>query len=387
VLTGAAFADLLREQGFAFATGVPCSLIEDLIGTLDRGGPLPYVPAVREDVAVGLAAGAWLAGARPAVLMQNSGLGTSMNALASMSLMYGLPALLLVTWRGHQGKDAPEHILTGAITERHLELLGIPHRVLSVASAADDAAWAAAEMHRLSQPVALLVPPGIFPVHGSGRPRAADAAAPATRPAASRLAAAGPHGEILPQISRYAAITTAVKQLGDEAVVHANGYPSRESHAVADRAQNFYMIGSMGLASAIGLGVALNRPDKTTVVFDGDGNLLMNLGILPMVGALAPRRFVHCVFDNEVYGSTGNQRSPAAGVRLDALAAAAGYRTVAAAVSPDEIARHLAAALATDGPHFLLVKVTTEEADVPRIALTPAQIRDRFRASLGPALP
>jgi len=205
--------------------------------------------------------------------------------------------------------------------------------------------------------------------------------------AATRPAVANVHGELTPRISRYAAITAAVKQLGDEAVVHANGYPSRESHAVADRAQNFYMIGSMGLASAIGLGVALNRPGKTTVVFDGDGNLLMNLGILPMIGALAPRRFVHCVFDNEVYGSTGNQRSPAAGVRLDALAAAAGYRTVAAAVSPDEIARHLANALATDGPHFLLVKVTAEEADVPRIALTPAQIRDRFRASLGPALP
>jgi phosphonopyruvate decarboxylase len=379
-------AALLQAQGFAFAAGVPCSLIEELIRTLDRGEHLRYVPAVREDVAVGLAGGAWLAGARPVVLMQNSGLGTSMNALASMSLMYGLPALLLVTWRGYQGKDAPEHILTGAITERHLALLGIPHRVLSVASAADDVAWAAAEMTRLSQPVALLVPPGVFPVHGGREGEQA----PAARPPAAWTAAGARlrrDAELVPQVSRYAAIAAAVKQLGDEAVVHANGYPSRESHAVADRAQNFYMIGSMGLASAIGLGVALTRPDRTAVVFDGDGNLLMNLGILPMVGALAPARFVHCVFDNEVYGSTGNQRSPAPGVRLDALAAAAGYRTVAAAVTPDEIARDLAAALATDGPHFLLVKVTPEEADVPRIAHTPAQIRDRFRASLGPALP
>jgi phosphonopyruvate decarboxylase len=386
VLTGAAFATLLQQQGFAFAAGVPCSLIEDLISTLDRGEHLPYVPAVREDVAVGLAGGAWLAGKRAVVLMQNSGLGTSTNALASMSLMYGLPALLLVTWRGYQGKDAPEHILTGAITERHLDLLGIPHRVLSATSAADDVAWAAAEMLRLSQPVALLVPPGVFPVHGGGASPGTDVI---PRPPMRRPAATTPlrrDSEMVPRISRHAAITAAVKQLGDEAVVHANGYPSRESHAVADRAQNFYMIGSMGLASAIGLGVALNRPDKTTIVFDGDGNLLMNLGILPMVASLGPARFVHCVFDNEVYGSTGNQRSPATGVRLDALAAAAGYRTVASAVTPEEIARDLAAALATDGPHFLLVKVTPEEADVPRIALTPAQIRDRFRASLGPAL-
>jgi sulfopyruvate decarboxylase alpha subunit len=175
VLTGSGFAALLHEQGFAFATGVPCSLIEDLISTLETDPQLPYVPAVREDVAVGLAAGAWLAGRRPVVLMQNSGLGTSMNALASMALMYGIPTLLVVTWRGYQGKDAPEHILTGAITPQHLSLLGIPHRVLSLASATDDVAWAAAEMDRLSQPVAILVPPGVFGsavigrAHGAGR--------------------------------------------------------------------------------------------------------------------------------------------------------------------------------------------------------------------------
>jgi thiamine pyrophosphate-dependent acetolactate synthase large subunit-like protein len=187
-------------------------------------------------------------------------------------------------------------------------------------------------------------------------------------------------------ISRFAAIHAAVKQLGHEPVVHANGYPSRESHAVADRAQNFYMIGSMGLGSAIGLGIALtpsaSSASRSTVVFDGDGNLLMNLGILPMVGAHAPRKFVHVVFDNEVYGSTGNQGSPAPGVRLDRIAAAAGYRTASAAVTEDEVAAAMVAALATDGPHFILVKVTAEQADVPRIAHTPAQIRDRFRASL-----
>ena len=360
MLSGPDFAALLHRHGFAFATGVPCSLIETLISALERERTLPYVPAVREDVAVGLAAGAWLAGKRPVVLMQNSGLGTSMNALASMALMYGIPTLLLVTWRGYQGKDAPEHILTGAITPRHLELMGIPHRVLSAASASDDLAWAVAEMDRLSQPVALLVPPGVF---GGGHE---------ARQSVS----------ITASISRFAAIRAAVKELSDQPVVHANGYPSRESHAVLDRAQNFYMIGSMGLASSIGLGVALNHSARHTVVFDGDGNLLMNLGILPMVGARAPERFVHCVFDNEVYGSTGNQGSPAPGVRLDRMAAAAGYRTSVAVTAEDELGRAVASALAAPGPHFILAKVTPEQADVPRIAHTPAQIRDRFRAAL-----
>jgi len=84
------------------------------------------------------------------------------------------------------------------------------------------------------------------------------------------------------------------------------------------------MLGSMGLASAIGLGLSLADRDTPTVVLDGDGNLLMNLGILPLVAALQPRRFVHIVFDNEVYGSTGNQRSISSQSRLDRLAAAAG---------------------------------------------------------------
>jgi phosphonopyruvate decarboxylase/sulfopyruvate decarboxylase subunit beta len=181
------------------------------------------------------------------------------------------------------------------------------------------------------------------------------------------------------------AIAAAVKQLGDEPAVHANGYPSRESCAVADRPQNFYMIGSMGLASAIGLGVALGRPQRRTIVFDGDGNLLMNLGVLANVATLAPRNFVHCVFDNEAYGSTGNQRSASAHVRLDRVAEAAGYRTVAAVTDADEVATALRTMLASDGPHFLLVKVTRAQVDVPRIPHTPPAIRDRFRASvLGP---
>ena len=165
-LTGAALAALLERQGYDFFTGVPCSMIESLIGVLETHPRLPYVPAVREDVAVGLAAGAWLAGRRPMVLMQNSGLGTSMNALVSLSLMYRLPALLLVTWRGHGGKDAPEHILMGEISPSFLDLIRVPHRILSAKTIADDIAWGRAESERLSQPVALLLPPGVLATAG-----------------------------------------------------------------------------------------------------------------------------------------------------------------------------------------------------------------------------
>ena len=379
MISGHDLAALLTRHRFDFFTGVPCSLVEDVIAVLEQGSGAPYVAAVREDAAVGMAAGAWFAGRRPCVLMQNSGLGTSLNALASLSLMYGLPALVVVTWRGYEGKDAPEHILTGAITPSLLDLLGMPYRVLSEETAAADVAWAAHEMDVRMQPVAILVPPKVIEMGAlhDHREGAAEVYAAGRRDRANEA-----DGPLSATVSRLKALTAARKPLGPEPVIHANGYICRESFAVGDRPQNFYMIGSMGLASAIGLGLSLARPAGPTIVFDGDGNLLMNFGILAMVGGLRPRNLVHVVFDNEVYGSTGNQASPSRGVRLDRVAAAAGYRSAVAVTDAADIERAVEQALAGDGPHFVLAKVTAEEADAPRIPFSPAQIRDRFRASV-----
>ena len=382
-LTGAALAGLLEAQGYDFFSGVPCSMIEGLIATLETHPRLPYVPAVREDVAVGLAAGAWLAGRRPMVLMQNSGLGTSMNALVSLSLMYRLPALLLVTWRGHRGKDAPEHLLMGEISPALLDMLRIPHRILSAETIADDVAWGRAESDRLSQPVALLLPPGILDTASHAGVASAPAAAPVSRPTSQDDPIP------TPRISRFEALRAAMGPLTAEPVVHANGYICRESFGVKDRPENFYMIGSMGMASAIGLGVALAVPDRSTVVFDGDGNLLMSLGILPMIGGgpvmgrQRPANLVHVVFDNALYGSTGNQASPSRAVGLHRIARAAGYERSVAVAGADEIREAVTTALRGGGPSFILARVTAEEQPAPRIPYPPEEIRDRFRASFG----
>jgi sulfopyruvate decarboxylase subunit alpha len=162
LLPGSELAARLARHGFDFYTGVPCSLVEDLIAALEGDRRAPWIPAVREDVAVGLAAGAWLGGRRPVVVMQNSGLGTSLNALASLALMYGLPALLIVTWRGFEGRDAPEHILMGEISPGLLEMLGISLRVLGRHDVDESLAWARREMDARQAPVAILVPPGMW---------------------------------------------------------------------------------------------------------------------------------------------------------------------------------------------------------------------------------
>jgi phosphonopyruvate decarboxylase len=383
-MTGQDLADLLDEHGYDFFTGVPCSLVEALIAELEtrsagRRGRASYVPSVREDIAVGLAAGAWLGGRTPAVVMQNSGLGTSLNALVSLALLYRLPALLLVTWRGHGGADAPEHILMGEISPALLDLIRIPHRTLTTAGAAADLRWARTESTRLSQPVALLVPPGLLETrpHGAGGP---------SRAAVDGGRAAATDPPPIASISRSEALQAAVDVLGREPVVHANGYICRESFAVRDRRENFYMIGSMGLASSIGLGAALARDDRTVVIFDGDGNLLMNLGVLPMIGDAGrqgrPRRFVHVVFDNGVYASTGGQPSPGQGTRLDGVAAAAGYARAVCVTTAREISSALTEALGSDGSSFVLARVTAQDKPAPRIPYPPEEIRDRFRRAL-----
>lgn len=380
-MNGAAFAALLETQGYDFFTGVPCSMISGLIATLETHPRLPYVPAVREDVAVGLAAGAWLAGRQPMILMQNSGLGTSLNALVSLSLMYRLPALLLVTWRGHAGRDAPEHLLMGEISPGLLDMIRIPHRVLSAKTLADDIAWGRSESERLSQPVALLLPPEVLDPASHGAVAPDLAAVPAPR---ASLADSIP----APRISRFEALRAAVSALTTEPVVHANGYICRESFAVKDRIENFYMIGSMGMASAIGLGVALAAPSRPAVVWDGDGNLLMSLGILPMIGGGPvmgrgrPANLTHVVFDNALYGSTGRQASPSRAVGLHHLARAAGYERVTAVAGADELHAAVATAVAGGGPSFILARVTGEEQPAPRIPYSPEEIRDRFRAGL-----
>ncbi len=384
-MTGHELAGLLDAQGFDFFTGVPCSLAEGVIAALERhppGGREPYIPAVREDIALGLAAGAWLGGRVPAVVMQNSGLGTSANALVSLSLLYRLPAVLLVTWRGFEGQDAPEHIVMGQITRPLLDLMGVPHRVLERGSERADVAWARAEALRLSQPVALLLPPRVLDADAQ-EPAAPEAPRhPAPVPTAPRPARPA-------SLSRFEALRAAVEALGSEPVIHANGYLCRESFAVRDRPENFYMIGSMGLASSIALGLALARPAQPAIVFDGDGNLLMNLGILPMVGGGPairrgrPVNIVHVVFDNGVYGSTGGQLSPSRGVGLDAVAAACGYARAASVDSAAGVESALRGALEGDGPSFILVRVSAEERTVPRIPYSPEEIRDRFRRAIG----
>lgn len=182
--------------------------------------------------------------------------------------------------------------------------------------------------------------------------------------------------------SRARAIEVLVGHLTDQPVIVCSGFPSREAFKLGDRPANFYMVGSMGMAAAIGLGVALNKPEKKVIVLDGDGSLLMGLGSLATVGALKPKNFIHVVLDNEVYGSAGNQPSYARVVRLDQMAKAAGYVLVERVIEREDLSYEFKDMLGKDGPSFLLVKVNEQVEDVSWVPLPPAQIAERFRKAI-----
>ncbi len=159
------FLDLLESHGFNFFTGVPCSLFEGVTRILDTEPRYGYISAVREDLAMGIAAGAFLGGRQPVVLMQNSGLGVSTNAIVSLHQIYDIPTLLVVSWRGRggaAGNDAPEHVIMGDVMEPFLSLLRIPYVVVDPATLDRDVAALTKTMQQTRKPVALVVGAGIL---------------------------------------------------------------------------------------------------------------------------------------------------------------------------------------------------------------------------------
>jgi thiamine pyrophosphate-dependent acetolactate synthase large subunit-like protein len=188
----------------------------------------------------------------------------------------------------------------------------------------------------------------------------------------------------LAQFQRRKAIAVVLEALSaSDLVVQANGHISRDGYSCRREAADFYMLGSMGLAAAIGLGVALAEPAARVVVLDGDGNVLMGLGVLPMVGAWQPSRFLHAVFDNGTYASTGGQVTLSPVVDLVAAALACGYRRAARVETEAALREATAAFLGQSGPSLLHVRVSAEEpAAQPRVDLEPPAIARRFAAAV-----
>ena len=182
-------------------------------------------------------------------------------------------------------------------------------------------------------------------------------------------------------INRYEAIQTVLRRVDPEdLVLSTTGMISREVFITNDRPGNFYMIGSMGLLSSFGLGLALQFPGQRAYVLEGDGSALMSLGALPLIATEGPDKLFHIILDNEAYESTGVQPSISSKVDLDEIAKSSGYPHVARAEEIGSLEAALSDCNTHSGPHMILVKVSIAPVDgIPRIPHPPTEIRDRFR--------
>ena len=178
---------------------------------------------------------------------------------------------------------------------------------------------------------------------------------------------------------RKEAISTVVEKIGNQPIISANGFISRDLFEVCDKNSNFYMIGSMGLASSIGLGVALKNPRKSVFIFDGDGNVLMNLGSLTTIASQKPKNLIHIVFDNSVHESTGSQPTNTNFVSVGKIAKACNYNHTFTVKTKNNFEKVLHKIKKLKGPIMIVVKIQQSDTERSgRINISPVSIKERF---------
>lgn len=366
--------DALISQGVSFFAGVPDSLLKDFCAYVtDHTPPERNVITSNEGSAVALVAGYHLATSEVGlVYMQNSGLGNAVNPLSSLAdpEVYAIPMLLVIGWRGEPGKkkDEPQHVKIGRVQNDLLAALEVPFAVLPKELDAARAAveTAVATLRERSTPYALVVQAGTFDRYRLETLR-----------------------ETTFPMSREEAIGVAADGIGPDAfVVSTTGMASRElfEHRVRnsqDRSTDFLTVGSMGHASQIALGVALSRRDRQVYCLDGDGAVLMHMGGLATLGALAPANFKHVVLNNGAHDSVGGQPTAGLDIDLPAIFRACGYRAALRAETRDELLRALKELGAIKGPAMVEVRVRKgARADLGRPTSTPRESKEHFMRRL-----
>jgi phosphonopyruvate decarboxylase len=369
------FVEAARKRGFQWYAGVPCSFLTPFINYVINDDSLSYIASSNEGDALATAAGATIAGNHAVVMMQNSGLGNAVNPITSLAYVFRIPVLIICTLRGDPSlKDEPQHELMGQVTDRLFETMSVPWEYFpSQASEIEPVLQRASEyMHHERRPYALIMRKGTVAPCALNKDQFAE-----TKALHLDKIFTGP---LTPRLSRNQALRRIVELTDprDSVIIATTGYTGRELFAIADRDNHLYMVGSMGCASSLALGLSLARPELRVVVIDGDGAALMRMGNLTTIGAYGGSNLVHVLLDNEVHESTGGQATVSAGVSFSHIAAACGYGRVMAGnelSTLDELLAHNP----DQKPSFAHLKtVTGVPENLPRPDLTPEAVLKRF---------
>ena len=307
--------------------------------------------------------------------MQNSGQGNTINPLASLTDpdVYHIPVLLVIGWRGKPGiHDEPQHVKQGKVTTGLLNLMGIDYTVLAKEEekAAIQIQKAVQYMQNTNNCYALVIEKDTFDAYTLQN---------------------SINNSLT--LSREEAIETVVETLQPTAtVVSTTGMISRELFEIREkRAEghqcDFLTVGSMGHASQIALGIALEKPDRIIWCFDGDGASIMHMGNMAIVAQKAPKNYIHVIFNNGAHDSVGGQPTVGLSIDFPAIAKAIGYKATFSVSDKEELKKALSiintSSSSLEGPIFLEVKVKKgNRKDLGRPTTTPEQNKEALMSFL-----
>jgi sulfopyruvate decarboxylase beta subunit len=367
---------LLKKNAVDFAASLPCEKIKTLLEMV--GQQFTHLPLTREEEGVGICAGAALAGRRPTLFVQSSGIGNMINALLSLTQFYELPLAIFVSQRGVYKEKIEAQFPMGRRLPAILDGAGIAHSEITISRDIDIVDRELPAVLDGNSIHAFLMSPAIWEGSACGI-RIAEWRAGTTckeKPPAPRSLSEVSR----PTLTRYDIIKIIAPFLEGKVVVSNLGWPSKELFAIDHQPSNFYMLGSMGMATPIGLGIALTSK-KEVVVIDGDGSLLMNPGTLATAASVSPRNLTIIAIDNGAYGSTGNQPTLAAScVDLETVARGFGFRNTITVESGEQIVAVMEKP--QEGLRFIHVLAIPGNKDVPNIPIHHLEIKRQVQEFL-----
>ena len=363
----AQFYSLLKENNTDFFAGVPDSLLKNFCAYITDTIPESnHVITPNEGSAIALATGYHLAtGKYPLVYMQNSGLGNTVNPLLSLASpeVYSIPMILLIGWRGEPGiHDEPQHISQGKLTLPLLDTMQIPYSILSDQQdrLAEQLQECYTYLEKNNAPYAIVIRKNTFQDYCLQNNK-----------------------KVAASISREAAIEKILLSFSKtDIVVSTTGMISRELYELRnkhgmDHSKDFLTVGSMGHASQIALGIALQKKERKVFCLDGDGASLMHMGGFTSVGSLSPKNYIHIVLNNGSHDSVGGQPTVGLSVDLPSIAKASGYKHILRLDTADEITRTLSNL--PEGPVFIEIRVQKgARKDLGRPVESPVENKNVF---------
>ena len=363
----------MGRLGVKFFTGVPDSLLNDFCLYLVKNIPDgQHVMAANEGNAIAIAAGNYMAtGNIPVVYMQNSGIGNATNPLLSLThdCVYGIPMILVIGWRGDPSiNDHAQHKKQGELTPVLMSDMDIPYEILDTDdTVVDKFTWAVIKAKEISAPVALIAKKAILTQKEKVQTYAD-----------SKL------------MNREEAVAAVVDVLGDDAIyLGTTGRATREVHEQLivhgiGEGHEWQNVGSMGHVSSVGLGLALARPDRRIVVFDGDAAAVMHMGALATNCRYKSGNMLHIVLNNGVNESVGGQPSAGYLIDLTNVAKACGYRTVGHAVeTKEELQQIVRENQSSEMPLFIDVHVRQGiRSDMPKLNIDHKALKEALMKNL-----